>query len=132
MKHKAQMKCHACGKQILVDVFGDGDGIWTVFCTPEELWQWQKPRTEQQIIDETSGPGMPYNRCQWCRCTLKSGYHETGCPVRALTESELPNPKDRAATISYLGQTLNISDNDAAVAYDLFLKLKNVWDTTPE
>lgn len=115
------MKCHVCKKTILVDVRGDGDGIWTVFCTPEELLQWQKPRTEKQIIEETSGPGMPYDRCQWCGCTLKSGYHETGCPVRKL--QELPDPNNKEAMVSYLGKELGISDSDAALAYDLFLKL---------
>ena len=79
---KSLMNCHVCGKSIRVQTRGDGDGIWTVFCSPKEAYQWQVARDEKQIIEETSGFGMPYDRCQWCGCTLKSGYHEDNCPVR--------------------------------------------------
>ena len=75
------MKCTQCGKGVQVDV-REGDGVWTVFCCPEHAHEWQEPLTEDEIIAKTSGPGMPYDRCQWCGCTLKSGYHDRGCPVR--------------------------------------------------
>ena len=77
------MHCHVCKVEVRLQL-RDGDRVWTVFCSPEEAHAWQAPRTEEQIIEETSGPGMPYDRCQWCGCTLKSGYHNEGCPVRAL------------------------------------------------
>lgn len=78
------MWCHVCKKEIKVKTRGDKDGIWTVFCSPEEAYAWQNQRTEEEIIDETSGYKMPFDRCQWCSCTLKSGYHEEDCPVRAI------------------------------------------------
>lgn len=65
----------------------DGDGVWTAFCCPEHAHMWQAPLSEEEIIKDTSGHGMPYDRCQWCGCTLKSGYHEENCPVRAVANS---------------------------------------------
>lgn len=78
---KTHMKCEQCGAAVVVGT-RDGDGVWTVFCSPEHAHEWQEPRSERQIIEDTSGPGMPYDRCQWCACTLKSGWHDVGCPVR--------------------------------------------------
>lgn len=80
-----QMRCKLCGISIVVRV-RDGDQVFTGFCTPEHAYEWQRPLTELQIIEETSGFGMPYHRCQWCGCTLKSGYHEKGCLVRTVYE----------------------------------------------
>lgn len=77
--------CKVCKKKVEVRT-REGDDIWTVFCSPEHMREWQEPLTETQIIDETSGVGMPYDRCQWCGCTLKSGYHNDDCPVRALAK----------------------------------------------
>lgn len=49
-----------------------------------------------------------------------------------LKDEEPPDPHDREATIAYLGKTLGIPETDAALAYELFLKLRNVWDpSTP-
>jgi hypothetical protein len=50
-----------------------------------------------------------------------------------LLEDEVPpDPHDQEATIAYLGKTLGISEKDAALAYELFYKLRNVWDpSTP-
>ena len=75
------MKCYVCKSSIEVAT-REGDGVWTVFCSPKEAYEWQRPLTEDEII-AISGPGMPYDRCQWCHCTLKSGYHESNCPVTA-------------------------------------------------
>jgi len=83
---KTHMNCRQCGVAVQVEV-RDGDGVWTVFCCPEHAWDWQDARTEEQIIEETSGWKMPYDRCQWCRCTLKSGYHDRGCPVRDVAKA---------------------------------------------
>lgn len=79
-------KCRQCGKAVRVEV-REGDGVWTVFCCPGHAYAWQDPRTEDEIIEQTSGWGMPYDRCQWCRCTLKSGYHADDCPVRAVARA---------------------------------------------
>ena len=54
----------------------------THFCSAKCLYEWQEPLTEDEIIRQTGGCYQPYARCQWCACTLKSGYHDTGCPVR--------------------------------------------------
>lgn len=81
------LRCHVCKKKVRLHL-RDGDGVWTVFCSPEEAHTWQSKRTEKQIIEETSGVGMPYDRCQWCGCTLKSGYHEEDCPVRTLQKGQ--------------------------------------------
>jgi len=75
------MKCKVCGVAVDLDLT-EGDGVWTVFCSPQHAHEWQGPRSEDQIIAETSGWGMPYDRCQWCSCTLKGGWHDKGCPVR--------------------------------------------------
>lgn len=79
------MYCHVCKARVELQAH-DGDCVWTVFCSPEEAYAWQSARTEDEIIEQTSGPGMPYDRCQWCGCTLKSGYHNNDCPVRLLAE----------------------------------------------
>ena len=78
------MRCQQCGTAVQVRV-RDGDGVWTVFCSPEHAHAWQEPRSEDEIIAQTNGPGMPYDRCQWCACTLKSGWHGQECPVRAVS-----------------------------------------------
>jgi len=80
------MRCHVCKSSVQIRT-REGDGVWAVFCTPKEAYDWQQPLTEDEIIAQTSGPGMPYDRCQWCHCTLKSGYHENGCQVRAYAAS---------------------------------------------
>lgn len=83
-----QMSCKLCHTPFDVET-RDGDGIRTVFCCSDHALEWQEPRTEEEIIAETAGAGMPYDRCQWCRCTLKSGYHEPHCAVRRRRESWL-------------------------------------------
>jgi hypothetical protein len=82
MKH-AHMRCQQCGKGVIVPV-RDGDNVWTAFCSPEHAHQWQEARTEDEIIEQASSWGGRPDRCQWCACTLKSGYHDEGCPVRAV------------------------------------------------
>jgi len=81
---KVQMKCEECGKLVVLD--SPGDNVWTVFCSPEHAYKWQSDRTEEEII-EHAGKWAPYDRCQWCGCTLKSGYHED-CPVRELQNAK--------------------------------------------
>ena len=58
--------------------------------------KWQASKTERDIIRHQFGdkrPWSPYDRCQWCHCTLKSGYHEESCPVRPLLIEEIQNGK---------------------------------------
>lgn len=55
--------------------------VWTTFCSPEHLVAWQDARTEEEIITQASGLEGD-DVCQWCRSPLRSGYHESTCPVR--------------------------------------------------
>lgn len=87
MTEKLIANCALCKKSLEI-LACDGDGVWTAFCSPEHAHEWQSTRDEKQIIEETSGIGMPYDRCQWCGCTLKSGYHKDECPVRKLKEEK--------------------------------------------
>lgn len=75
--------CAQCGASLRDP---GGRRVWTVFCSPEHALAWQEARTEKQI--EAQASGLEGNDvCQWCRSPLRSGYHETGCPVRALVEA---------------------------------------------
>jgi hypothetical protein len=78
------MKCAECGAK--VEFKSDpGPNVWTAFCSAEHCAKWQSERTEEEILRHQYGncpPWSPYDRCQWCRATLKSGYHEGSCPVR--------------------------------------------------
>ena len=74
-------RCTHCGNEVQVR---KERGIATVFCSPEHAHAWQAPRSEAQILAETGIPGNPYDRCQWCKCTLKGGWHDKTCPVRAV------------------------------------------------
>jgi len=79
------MRCAECEKGFKISL--THDNIWTAFCCPEHAAKWQSGRTEADIIRHQFGdhkPWSPYDRCQWCHCTLKSGYHEEGCAVREI------------------------------------------------
>jgi hypothetical protein len=80
------MQCKECGATVELEGLRDHDGVWIVFCTPQHAANWQASRTEQAIVCQTSGRG-PYDRCQWCGTTLKSGYHDDNCPVRPLLDN---------------------------------------------
>lgn len=80
-------KCAECGYGFKIKV--THKDIWTAFCCPVHSAKWSSERTEEQIIKHQFGdnkPWGPWDRCQWCHCTLKSGYHEESCPVRAEIE----------------------------------------------
>lgn len=82
------MLCEECGTSVEVETH-EGDGVWTAFCSPEHCAKWQSERSEEDIIRHQFGDQMPwaqYDRCQWCKATLKSGYHEDWCVVRDVME----------------------------------------------
>ncbi len=80
-------RCAECGERFEIRI--THNDVWTAFCTPEHAAKWQAGKTEQDIIKHQFGdtrPWSPFDRCQWCHCTLKSGYHEDDCPVRKVLE----------------------------------------------
>lgn len=78
------MICAHCKASVTLE--GPKEYVWTAFCGPEHCKAWQDARTEGEIRQVASAPNGADDRCQWCNCKLCKGYHEDGCPVRALAE----------------------------------------------
>ena len=75
------MVCEQCRTAV---VLHDRPGLTAAFCSPGHCVQWQDARTEAQIQHYLWNGG----RCQWCGCRLHTGYHEPGCPCRAVERNE--------------------------------------------